>query len=615
MGPINTTNLLKQLRGLMQNLKYVPEPISAYIVPSRDAHNNEYLSECDQFRAFITGFDGSAGTAVITEKDACLWTDGRYYLQASEQMDSSWTLMKEGLPTTPTKGEWLSKSLPKGSKIGVDPKVFSYNEFNPLQTKLESSGHKLVPVITNLIELLWVDRPLRPTNPIKPHTLNYSGKSVGDKHRDIVEQMKENNSQYLVLTALDEIAWFLNLRGSDIEYNPVFFSYVIISEKSFELYLDEKQDRKLIRDHLTAEFGDGYKIKPYKSIEDRLKSLASEVEGYIWFAENSSYALINIIPKENRLLTNNTPVSLMKAVKNPVEIQGMRNCHIRDAAALCCYFSWLEKNIKTSKITEISGSEKLLEFREMQDNFVGPSFDTISSVGPHGAIIHYSPKKSTDVQITADQMYLCDSGGQYLDGTTDVTRTLHFGEATAFEKECYTRVLKGQMKLASRIFPTKIKGNCLDAFAREFLWQVGLDYGHGTSHGIGSYLNVHEGPMGISWRPYADDPGLQAGMFLSNEPGYYQDGQFGVRIEDIVQIVEAKPPHNFNDRGYLAFETVCLVPKMNKLILVEMLTDEEIRELNAYHEKCREVVGAVLEKQGQMEAREWLIRETQPLVR
>lgn len=613
MVPPSTTNLLQKLRSLMQNTKYVKEPIQAYIVPSSDAHNSEYLAECDEYRAFISGFTGSAGTAIITDKEALLWTDGRYYLQASQQMDSNWILMKEGLPATPSQGDWLCKNLTKGSLVGVDPKLYTYNKFFPLQSKLEATGHKLVAVHTNLIELIWSDRPARPTNPIKPLTRNFTGKSVAEKLKAVNDQMKEKNAEYLVITALDEIAYFLNLRGSDIQFNPVFFAYLIIGNNNFTVFMNEKQVNSTIKDHLTSEVGNNYKIENYDCIEKKIEEFANKIEGYIWFSEQSSDALVDLVPKKNRLLSDITPICLMKGVKNETEIQGMRNCHIRDAAALCCYFSWLEANVKTQKITEISGAQKLLEFRKMQKDFVGESFDTISSVGHHGAIIHYKPSKNTDVQITTTEIYLCDSGGQYLDGTTDVTRTLHFGTPTQFEKECYTRVLKGQLKLGSRIFPSKMKGNYLDSFAREYLWQIGLDYAHGTGHGIGSYLNVHEGPMAISWRLIPEDPGLEPGMFISNEPGYYQDGKFGLRIEDIVQVVEAKTRYNFNNRGYLTFETVTLVPKMNNLILVELLTHEEIKQLNDYHQKCLEIVGPVLEQQGQVEAIKWLKRETAPL--
>ncbi|XP_066251051.1 xaa-Pro aminopeptidase 1 [Euwallacea similis] len=609
----STTTLLKQLRAAMQGNK---EPLSAYIIPSNDAHYGEYLAHCDEFRGFISGFQGSAGTAVVTNHDACMWTDGRYYLQASEEMDSNWTLMKEGDPNTPQKGQWLVKTLPSGSHVGVDPKLITSEEFPVLQKELETVGHKLIPVAQNLVELLWSDRPKRPVNPVKPLPVTFTGKLVQNKLSEVVAVMKERNADYLVLTALDEVAWFLNLRGSDIDYNPVFFSYVIISANStFTLFIDSRQATDEVKGHLKSEAGNVFTIKPYEKIEEALKELSVNLNGFVWFSEFSSYALTNIIPKKHLLLTDTTPVQLMKAVKNPTEVKGMKNAHIKDAVALCCYFSWLEKNVASGTITEVSGAQKLLEFRKLQADFIGDSFGIISSVGPHGAIIHYQPSASTDVPIRTDTLYLCDSGAQYLDGTTDVTRTFHFGTPTAYEKQCYTRVLKGQLKFASMIFPRKLKGNYLDSFARQFLWDVGLDYAHGTGHGIGHYLNVHEGPMGISWRPMNQDPGLEANMFLSNEPGYYEDGKFGMRIEDIVVIVEANTLHNFNNRGFLTFETVTFAPKSINLIDVSMLTDKEIEQLNVYHQKCREVVGPLLEKQGLSDVKAWLWKETKPLSR
>ncbi|XP_044267997.1 xaa-Pro aminopeptidase 1 [Tribolium madens] len=614
MPPKVTTNLLKQLRGLMQNPQYVTETINAYIIPSNDAHNSEYLADCDMYRGFISGFTGSAGTAIVTEKEALLWTDGRYFLQASQQLDSNWTLMKEGIPSTPSQSDWLCKNLPSGSRVGVDPKLYTHHIWMPLQSRLAQAGHKLVPVNKNLVDVLWGDRPSRPTNPVRPLGLEFAGKTVGEKLGKVRGDMEREKVDFLVLTALDEIAWLLNLRGSDIEYNPVFFSYVVVHKDKFTVFLDPKQTTDEIKQHLTKEAGNNYEIKPYAEIVNYLKQNSTKIEGFVWFSENASYALTSLIPSKS-LLTEITPIPLLKAVKNPTEIKGMRNAHLKDGAALCCYFSWLEKNVKNGGITEVSGAKKLDEFRAQQADFVGPSFATISSVGPHGAIIHYHPESETDVPITIDTLYLCDSGGQYKDGTTDVTRTFHFGTPTEYEKECFTRVLKGQIKLATSIFPSKIKGNYLDSFAREFLWEVGLDYAHGTGHGIGSYLNVHEGPMGISWRLIADDPGLESGMFLSNEPGYYEDGKFGIRLEDIVQIVPANPPHNFNDRGFLTFETITFCPKQTKLILVDLLTDKELAYLNAYHQQCRDMLGPILEKQGQVEAKDWLWKETEPLKR
>lgn len=507
----------------------------------------------------------------------------------------------------------MSKVLPAKSFVGADPNVVTYHSWMPLKAQLEQAGHELVPVQTNLIDLVWTDKPKRPSNPIEPLPVKYSGALVAKKLADIRHEMKEKNAQLLVVTALDEVAWLLNLRGSDIEYNPVFFAYVIVQQNACVLFIDKKQYSAAVEEHLKKEAPEeNFIVEPYEKIHEGLSNLAQNLSGYVWLAELANYALISLIPPKS-LLLELSPIALMKAVKNPVERQGMRNAHIRDAAALCCYFAWLEKNVKNSTITEISGAKKLEEFRSLQADFKGLSFATISSVGPHGAIIHYHPEPETDVPITTDTLYLCDSGGQYLDGTTDVTRTIHLGTPTDFEKESFTRVLKGQLQMGNAVFPAKIRGNYLDSFARKFLWDVGLDYGHGTGHGVGSYLCVHEGPMQISWRHAPDDPGLVEGMFVSNEPGYYENGKFGIRIEDVVEIVKANTPYNFNNRGYLTFDTITLVPKQQKLIKVEMLTDKEIEILNDYHRKCREFVGPLLEQQGQIEAKEWLWRETEPI--
>ncbi|CAH2007280.1 unnamed protein product [Acanthoscelides obtectus] len=610
-----TTNLLKQLRALMKDPQYVSEPINAYIVPSEDAHFSEYIAPCDEYRAFISGFNGSWGTALITEKEALLWTDGRYYQQASMQMDSNWMLMKEGVPEIPNLSEWLAKNLPPGSKVGLDPRRYDFNHYSALNTCLENADKKIVFVNKNLIEVIWKDRPFRPENPVIPLPYETTGSTVKDKFLLVNEQMKEKHAKHLVVSALDEVAYFLNLRGSDIEYNPVFFAYLIISTDTFTLFINQKQISDNVTKHLSSEFEGQYVIKDYEEIDNHLNALANEKDGLVWFAGSSNVALVTSIPKKNRVITDFTPICMMKAIKNPVESRGMRNAHIKDAAALCCYFAWLDKNVGKMKITEISGATKLREFRKMQKDFVGDSFATISSVGAHGAIIHYQPQPSTDVEIVVDQMYLCDSGGQYRDGTTDVTRTLYFGIPTKFQKDCYTRVLKGQLKLGRLIFPRKLLCNHLDSFARQFLWQSGLDYAHGTGHGVGAFLNVHEGPIRMSWRPIPADPGLEAGMFISNEPGYYQEGEFGMRIEDIMEVVNAQTPHNFSDRGFLTFETVTLVPKMKKLIEVDMLTDEDIECLNRYHATCRKVIAPLLDELAQPEAKAWLIRETEPLRR
>lgn len=617
MAPKQTTTLLKQLRDLMINNKYVPEPISAYIIPSNDAHASEYAAECDEFRAYISGFNGSAGTAIVTKDHACLWTDGRYFLQASQQIDSNWTLMKEGTASTPTQDAWLTKTLPTGSSIGADPKLLSLDTWNTLTTKLEKTGHKLLPVPNNLIAPIWADRPNRPANPIIPLESKFSGKKISEKLEKIIEQMNERKINALVVSTLDDIAWTLNLRGSDIAFNPLFFSYLVIQANQFALFVNTNQVTDNVKKHLKEEAGQfSFIIKPYDDIANYIKDIAHNPGVKIWFAPQTiNYYLASLVPEKNRH-TEISPTTLLKAVKNHVEVEGMKNAHIKDAAALCCYFAWLEKNVPNGGITEVSGADKLEEFRSKQEDFVGLSFPTINGSGPNGAIIHYRPSKETDREITTTELYLCDSGAQFKDGTTDVTRTMHFGTPSDFEKDCFTRVLKGQLRLGNAIFPSKIKGSSLDVFARQYLWDVGLDYMHGTSHGIGAYLNVHEGPMGISIvRHFPDDPGLEPHMFLSNEPGFYENGKFGIRLEDIVHIVPANPPHNFNDKGFLTFETITLVPKQTKMIKMELLTDQEISILNEYHQKCRDIIGPVLDKQGQKEAKEWLWRESEPITR
>ncbi|GLV42514.1 Aminopeptidase P [Carabus blaptoides fortunei] len=603
--------VLSRVRALMQS----NGPLQAYIVPWADAHNSEYLAECDTQRAIISGFTGSAGTAVITDAQACLWTDGRYYLQAEQEMDSAWTLMKESLPDTPSQAAWLTSTLPRGSTVAVDFSLITHNAWKSLNDQLHAAGHSLVSVPGNggLVEQVWETRPARPTNPLMVLSLEYTGRTVADKLRDIRHTMLENGVSALVVTALDEVAWTLNLRGNDIEYNPVFFSYLVITTHATHLFIEDVKVTPEARAHLSQP-GVNVTLHPYADVASFIQSLVpsgGDQSAKIWFGTGANRALTSMVP-EALCLIQASPVAVMKAIKNKTEADGMRQSHIRDGAAVCRYFAWLESALQAGeKVTEASGARILEKFRSEMDKYVGLSFSTISSIGPNGAVIHYHPSKEgteTDMQITPNEVYLCDSGGQYLDGTTDITRTVHFGTPTQHQKECFTRVLKGQMLLARTIFPERVRGNTLDTLARKFLWDAGLDYQHGTSHGIGSFLNVHEGPMGISWRVYPDDPGLQAGMFLSNEPGYYEAGNFGVRLENIIYIVPAKVSPNF-----LTFETVTICPVQTKMIVKEMLTAEEIKELNAYHQECREKLIPLLEKAGHKDVIEWLRIQTEPI--
>ncbi|GAB0192043.1 xaa-Pro aminopeptidase 1 [Grus japonensis] len=621
MSPKITTELLKQLRQVMKSPKYVQEPVQAYIVPSGDAHQSEYIAPCDCRRAFISGFDGSAGTAIVTEQHAAMWTDGRYFLQAAHQMDNNWTLMKMGLKDTPTQEDWLVSVLPEGSKVGVDPFIIPADQWKRMSKALRSAGHDLVPVKENLIDTIWTDCPHRPCKPLIMLDLSYTGVSWRDKIVALRSKMAERKVLWFVVTALDEVAWLFNLRGSDVEYNPVFFAYAVIGMNTIRLFIDgDRMMDPAVREHLqldsTLEPEFKIQVMPYGSILSELQAVGASLspKEKVWLSDKASYALTEAIPKAYRYVTPYTPICIAKAVKNASETEGMRRAHIKDAVALCELFNWLEKEVPKGTVTEIIAADKAEEFRSQQKDFVELSFATISSTGPNGAIIHYKPVPETNRTLSVNEIYLLDSGAQYKDGTTDVTRTMHFGTPSAYEKECFTYVLKGHIAVSAAIFPNGTKGHLLDSFARSALWDCGLDYLHGTGHGVGSFLNVHEGPCGISYKTFADEP-LEAGMIVSDEPGYYEDGSFGIRIENVVLVIPAETKYNFKNRGSLTFEPLTLVPIQTKMIDVNLLTQKECNWVNDYHQKCREVIGAELERQGRHEALQWLIRETEPLAR
>ncbi|KFP90050.1 PREDICTED: xaa-Pro aminopeptidase 1 [Apaloderma vittatum] len=621
MSPKITTELLKQLRQVMKSPKYVQEPVQAYIVPSGDAHQSEYIAPCDCRRAFISGFDGSAGTAIVTEQHAAMWTDGRYFLQAAHQMDNNWTLMKMGLKDTPTQEDWLVSVLPEGSKVGVDPFIIPADQWKRMSKALRSAGHDLVPVKENLIDTIWTDCPQRPCKPLITLDLSYTGLSWRDKIVALRSKMAERKVLWFVVTALDEVAWLFNLRGSDVEYNPVFFAYAVIGMNTIRLFIDgDRMMDPAVREHLqldsTLEPEFKIQVMPYGSILSELQAVGAGLspKEKVWLSDKASYALTEAIPKVYRYLTPYTPICIAKAVKNASETEGMRRAHIKDAVALCELFNWLEKEVPKGTVTEIIAADKAEEFRSQQKDFVELSFATISSTGPNGAIIHYKPVPETNRTLSVNEIYLLDSGAQYKDGTTDVTRTVHFGTPSAYEKECFTYVLKGHIAVSAAIFPNGTKGHLLDSFARSALWDCGLDYLHGTGHGVGSFLNVHEGPCGISYKTFADEP-LEAGMIVSDEPGYYEDGSFGIRIENVVLVIPAETKYNFKNRGSLTFEPLTLVPIQTKMIDVNLLTQKECNWVNDYHQKCREVIGTELERQGRHEALQWLIRETEPLIR
>jgi len=637
-------NRLRQLmRGSGGNGAVLTEAIHALIIPSGDAHQSEYIADCDCRRAYVSGFTGSAGTAIVTEKDAALWTDGRYFLSASQQLDpDSWTLMKDGLPDTPSQADWLCKVLPaEGGKVGVDPFLLQVDVWKPLSLQLESSGHSLIATPRNLVDVAWgPDRPDPPANPVFPLPLQYTGKPWQEKIDTVRAKMKEKSCQLLVVTNLDEIAWLLNLRGSDITYNPVFFSYVVLTLDEIHFFIDEHRLENHVKEHLNisndlpaVECRDDSKtdgasysisIHPYSELMAFLTDVASDEKnlvkggklaggkdgGKAWVSDRSSRAIASVF-KDHQRVTGLTPIAALKAVKNPVEIEGMRQCHIRDGAAVCEYLAWLQNQLKRGhRVTEISGADYLERCRAAQEDFVSLSFDSISSVGSNAAIIHYRPQPDTDRQVTNDQIYLLDSGAQYKDGTTDVTRTYHFGIPSDFERSSFTRVLKGHIELASAVFPNGVKGHMIDCLARMHLWTAGLDYLHGTGHGVGSFLNVHEGPCGISPRVSAVEIALEEGMILSDEPGYYHDGSFGIRIESLVAVTKAKTENNFKEKGFLTFDPITMVPLCQNLMDASLLTAKEVEWIDSYHTRVRDLVGPYLKAKGKAETYNWLLEET-----
>ncbi|KAI9188683.1 hypothetical protein H9P43_000104 [Blastocladiella emersonii ATCC 22665] len=628
MAPTDTSARLAGLRALMQQ-----HNLHAYIVPSEDAHQSEYIADCDARRAFISGFTGSAGQAVVTLDKAALWTDGRYFLQASQQLDANWTLMKFGLPDTPTKEAWLVAEFAAidAARVGLDPALFSVKAAETLRAALAAKGHTVVPLAENLVDAVWAaDRPAVPANPVTVLATEFAGQAFTDKlalvRAELAKPLKDGDNDVhahaLVLTALDDIAWLFNLRGSDIAFNPVFFAYALVSADDAVLWVDPTKLTPDVFSHLA----DGLvKVQPYHAIFDDLASVhaAKAAPGTKFVIDGRcNLALQEVLGADRTHVITRNPIVSAKAVKNPVEIDGFRLSHIRDAAALVSYFAWLEDELVNKgrdDIDEVDGSDYLEAQRAKQPDFVGLSFPTISGSGPNGAIIHYAPAKPSARTIDPKAVYLCDSGAQYKNGTTDVTRTVHLaGTPTDFEKLANTRVLQGHLALTRAVFPKGTSGFVVDAYARGPLWSSGLDFRHGTGHGVGHFLNVHEGPHSISPRPGSLDVALAPGMIVTNEPGYYHDdgadghAGFGIRIENVLAVVEAKTPHNFGGVGYLTFENVTVVPYDKALIAVELLSPEEIKHIDAYHAECWEKVSPLLEPES-LEWK-WLQRATSPLV-
>lgn len=578
-------------------------------------------------RAYISGFTGSAGTAVVTKDLAALWTDGRYFLQAENQLGSDWQLMRAGTPGTPSYGEWLRDQLDPGSNVAIDPFLFSSEAAGELKRCLLEKDHNLIFLHSpNLVDDVWGEmRPNSPTSLLRVHDINFAGVDVVTKLQNLRKDLGLAGATAIIVTMLDEIAWLFNLRGNDVPHNPVAYAYAVVELETATLFTDLSKITDEVSLHLKEA---QVSVKSYSSVLSYLERLASN-GCKLWLDPSRvSVAIINTFeaacseyykkckkskksgqaekgPSNSEsqhesdgpaALQRTSPVALAKAKKNVAELDGMRQAHLRDAAALVEFLAWLENTIiaERRELTEVEVAEVLLEFRAKQSGFLDTSFDTISGSGPNGAIIHYRAEPESCRIVDDKHILLLDSGAQYKDGTTDVTRTVHFGTPTARQKECYTRVLQGHIAVDKAVFPEGTPGFVLDVLARASLWKIGLDYRHGTGHGVGAALNVHEGPQSISAR-FGNMTGLEAGMIVSNEPGYYEDRSFGIRIENLLVVHEVETANRFGGVTYLGFEKITFVPIQKNLMDLALLSQEEIDWVNNYHQQVWEKVSPLVE--------------------
>ncbi|WOZ81167.1 aminopeptidase P family protein [Segatella hominis] len=588
---------LESLREVMRR-----EHLSAFIFPSTDAHQSEYVADHWQGRTWISGFNGSAGTAVVTMKSAALWTDSRYFLAAEEQLKGTeFLLMKLKIEGTPTISEWLAQELQgENAEVGLDGMVNSYHETMGLIADLRKSGG--ITVRTNLdpLGLIWTDRPAIPANPVEIQPMEFAGESVASKISRIRTALRQRHADGMLISALDDIAWTLNLRGTDVHCVPVFVSYLLISSQQVSLYVDSAKINDEVKAYLTE---NGILLYPYNKMAEGLERYSEY--NILLDGDETSYFLWKTV-KCKEIIAGNSPVPAMKAQKNDREIAGFRQAMLRDGVAMVKFLRWLKPAVEAGGQTEISIDRKLTSFRAEQHLFRDISFDTIAGYQAHGAIVHYEATPETDVALKPEGLILIDSGAQYQDGTTDITRTIALGPVTEEMKHVYTLVLKGHIQLELAKFPDGASGTQLDALARECMWREGYNYLHGTGHGVGSYLSVHEGPHQIrmEWKPTP----LRAGMTVTDEPGLYLSGKFGVRIENTLLIKD----YQTTEFGkFLQMESLTLCPIDLTPVDFSMLQPEEIEWLDTYHRDVFEKLSPYLEG----EDLEWLREATRPVDR
>ncbi|XP_061092529.1 xaa-Pro aminopeptidase 2 isoform X2 [Conger conger] len=603
---VNSTLRLQALRSTM-----VPLNISAYIIPATDAHLSEYIAVRDARVRWISGFSGSAGTAVVTQTQALLWTDSRYWIQAEREMDCNWELVRDSSISSIT--NWLITNIPEGEEIGFDPFLFSIETFKAYDVSLAPGNRILKSLPDNLVDKVWTDR-----DPVPPDNIFRLPDSMVErtwqmKVEQIRQQIRDNpyKPTAVLLSALDETAWLFNLRGNDIPYNPFFYSYTLLTLDQIWLFVHTERVPEELKLHLNSDcfLENCVQLLAYDSVRTYIETYLTKPKVKVWIGtEYTTRALSELITPEEKVLTSDySPVLTTKAVKGEKERRILKDAHIRDAVAVMKLLIWLENTVPKGTETELTAARYVNERRSEQEYSKGPSFETISASGPNAALAHYSPTNETSRKLSVDEMYLVDSGGQYLDGTTDITRTVHWGTPTDFQKEAFTRVLMGNIEISRTIFPAKTRGVYMEMLGRRALWEVGLNYGHGTGHGVGNYFGVHEWPVGFQ----SNNIPFDEGMFTSIEPGYYKENEFGIRIEDVAVVVPVTTKYGNN---YMTFEIVSLVPYDRKLIDTSIMSPQQLQWLDEYYRKIRAIMGPVLDRQSLKQEKEWMMRNTEPFV-
>jgi Xaa-Pro aminopeptidase len=589
---------IKSLRRLMRK-----HNIQAYLIPGSDPHQSEYVPEFWRRRTFITGFTGSAGDALVTMKIAGLWTDSRYYLQTDRELHGTgFTLFRRGSQGVPSWQEWAARNLKSGETLGLDPQLITHRDYAKLEKELAMKSVRLRPVAANLVDTIWREKPAAPVGPITVLAEQYAGESVRSKLDRLRQKMAAEGADAHVLSQLDAIAWLFNIRGSDVPFNPVAIAYAIITRKKALLFVAQEKISPKVKAVLKKDVS----FRAYADFPAALHGLA-RAKQRVWLDEAGVSQWVVSSLAGAKLLFKPSPVILVKAIKNATEIRGSKQAHRRDGAAMVEFLCWLEKAVPKGGVTELSAARMLEEIRKRQPRFKGLSFQTISAYGSHGAVVHYAVTPETDIPLKPKGLYLIDSGSQYLEATTDITRTVCLGRPTAEQRDRFTRVLKGVINLARTSFPQGTSGPQLDVLARRALWERGLNYGHGTGHGIGAFLNVHEGPQGIA-PARGFGIGLEPGMILSIEPGYYKEEEYGLRVENLALVVK-DPDRTSETSPFYTFETLTLCPIELRLLNKDLLTKDEVSWLNAYHRRVRKELTPLLEK----DFAAWLKKATRPI--